>query len=472
MRVLQDAGFQAVFAGGCVRDTLLGRVPHDWDIATSARPEQVEALFPHTYAVGKQFGIITVVGEDHENYEIASFRGDAGYSDGRHPDGIRFVGMEEDVRRRDFTCNALLGDPITKVIHDFVGGVADLRARRLRTVGEAVQRFEEDKLRVLRAVRFAAGLGFDIVDETWAAVRQFARQVAGVVSVERIAAELEKMLLSGHAHRAFTLLDEAGLLSEILPEVAAGHGVKQPPQYHPEGDVWQHQLKVLGFLDDTIRRCNASAQDAPRFNARGELQRADASELRALAWGALLHDIGKPPTCKFEHGRYRFNGHDVVGAVMAEETMRRLRLPNEVIETVVYLVRNHMSFRGLREARLATRRRHLQEGNFHLLLEIVRLDSLASYGDLELHDWMWKLWEEEMARPPMLHPTIMGRDLLALGIQPSPAFGQILREALDHELENPFPNHDAAMEWLKSYLEKQECRNGKRLRSPKDDVVK
>ncbi|MBR6470674.1 MAG: CCA tRNA nucleotidyltransferase [Victivallales bacterium] len=452
VKTLQAHGCQAVFAGGCVRDMLMGRRPHDWDIATSARPEQVEELFPHTYAVGKQFGIITVVGGDHENYEVASFRGDVAYSDGRHPDAIRFVDMAEDVRRRDFTCNALLGDPVAGVVHDFVEGVSDLKAGVLRAVGEPARRFEEDKLRVLRAVRFAAALGFEIEPATWAAVQSYAGRVAGVVSIERIASELEKMLLSGHGRRAMELLDAAGLLAEILPELTAFHGVEQPPQFHPEGDVWNHQMKLQSLLDETIRRCQNASADAPRFNAAAELQRASADELRGLVWGALLHDVGKPPTCRFENGRYRFNGHDVVGAKMAEEILRKLRLPNEVIETAVYLVRNHMSLTMMHEARMATRRRKLQEPLFPLLLEIVRLDSLASFGDLSLHDWLVGLWEEEMRRPAMPHPTIMGRDLIALGVAPCPEYQPILRAAFDHELEKPFADHAAAVEWLKGFL--------------------
>ena len=454
VQLLQEHGHQAVFAGGCVRDMLLGCEPHDWDIATSARPEQVEELFPHTYAVGKQFGIITVVGEDQENYEVATFRGDVAYSDGRHPDEIRFVDMAEDVRRRDFTCNALLGDPVAGVIHDFVGGVADLKAGVLRAVGEPERRFEEDKLRVLRAVRFAATLGFEIEPATWSAVQTYAGRVAGVVSVERIAAELEKMLLCGNGQRVLELLDSSGLLVSILPELSAFHGVQQPPQFHPEGDVWNHQLKLQGALDATVRRCQSCPADAPRFNAAGELQRASASELRALVWGALLHDVGKPPTCKFENGRWRFNGHDVVGAEMAEKLLRKLRLSNEVIETAVFLVRHHLGLTAMREARIATRRKRLQDPRFPLLLELVRLDSLASFGDLSLHAWLHEAWEEEMARPPQFTPTIQGRDLIALGIAPCPAFKPILQAAFDHELEEPFADHAAALAWLRDFVVK------------------
>ena len=452
VKALQEQGHQAVFAGGCVRDLLLGRAPHDWDIATSARPEQVEGLFPHTYAVGKQFGIITVVGEDRENYEVASFRGDVAYSDGRHPDAIRYVDMAEDVRRRDFTCNALLGDPVAGVVHDFVGGVPDLRAGVLRAVGEPARRFEEDKLRVLRAVRFAAALGFEVEPATWAAVQAYAGRVSGVVSVERIAAELEKMFLCGHGQRALKLLDTSGLLAGILPELAAYHGVEQPPQFHPEGDVWNHQLKLQGFLDETVLRCQAAPADATRFNAAGELQQASSSELRSLVWGALLHDVGKPGTCRFVNGRFRFNGHDVVGAELAERILHRLRLPNEVVEGAVFLVRHHMGLTSMREARVATRRKRLQDPRFPLLLEIVRLDSLASFGDLSLHAWIRELWEEEMRRPPQSTPAIQGRDLIALGIAPCPAFKPILQAALDHELEEPFADHEAALAWLRRFL--------------------
>ena len=452
LRTLQAHGHQAVFAGGCVRDALLGKAPHDWDIATSAKPDEVEALFPRTVGVGKQFGIVCVVAPDGVNYEVATFRGEGKYRDGRHPDSVHFVDMEADVQRRDFTVNALLYDPIAGRLHDFVGGEADLRARVLRAVGDPSRRFAEDKLRVLRAVRFAANLDFEVEPGTWAAMGAVVPELKRCLSVERIASEFEKMLLAGHSQAAFGMLERSAILAELLPPLAACIGCEQPPQFHPEGDVWQHELKLLGFWDGTWRRCMAAPEDAPRFDEEHALLRATPSELRALAWGALLHDIGKPPT--FERGadRIHFNGHDVVGAEMAEAVLLGLKLPTEVVENAAWLVRHHMGVTAMTEARLATRRRKLQEPRFPLLLELVRLDSLASFGGLETHDEVVAMWEEEERRPRPPKPTLNGHDLLALGLKPGPFFGQVLGAAADRELEEPFPDRETALAWLREYL--------------------
>lgn len=451
LQVLQDHGHQAVLAGGCVRDALLGGIPHDWDIATSAHPGQVESLFPRTVPVGRNFGIVVVLGSDGVGYEVATFRGEDGYSDGRHPDSIRFVAMEEDVKRRDFTVNALLYDPMAGRLYDFVGGQDDLAARRLRAVGDPRRRFTEDKLRTLRAIRFAARLGFDIDPDTMAAIGPVAPMVPQCVSPERIAAESEKILLGGSSRRAFGLMEQSGLLKYVYPLLFAMIGVEQPPQFHPEGDVWQHTLKALGIMDGTIRRCRAAAPDAPRFDDCGQLQRAGESELRMLSWATLLHDIGKPPTFVRGEDRIRFNRHDELGAAMAGEYLAGLHLPNEIIDGAVWLVRGHMNQLSMAEARLATRRRHLQHPLYPLMLELVRIDTMASFGGMQLHRQLLEWWKEEQARPIPPKPTLNGRDLIAIGIPPGPNMGKILREAADHELEQPFASREEAIDWVKRH---------------------
>lgn len=451
IRTLQANGFQAVFAGGCVRDALRGEKPHDWDIATSAHPAQVEALFSKTIPVGKNFGIIVVLGEDGVGYEVATFRGEGKYTDGRHPDSIRFVDMEEDVKRRDFTVNALLYDPVAAKLFDFVGGEADMRAKVLRAVGDASSRFEEDKLRTLRAVRFAARLGFTIESQTMAAIREVAYKVPLCVSPERIAAESEKILLGGNCAHAFKLMEDSRLLEFVYPLLYAMIGVEQPPQFHPEGDVWQHTLKALSVLDETVLRCKNTPDDAPRFDEQYRLQRASENELRILTWGTLLHDIGKPSTFERGEDRIHFNGHDAIGAVIAQDYLIALHLPNEIIDGASELVRVHMNQLGLKDARVATRRRRLQNPLYPLILELVRIDCLASFGGLEFYTQLVEWWKEEMARPIPPKPTITGRDLIALGLPPSPRFGQILHDIFDYELENPFSSHDEALEWVKAH---------------------
>ncbi len=457
IRRLQDAGYQAVLAGGCVRDALLGKAPHDWDIATSARPEEIEAVFPRTVPVGRQFGIIIVIGDENTPYEVATFRGESTYTDGRHPDEIRFVGMQEDVKRRDFTINALLYDPISQELLDFVEGEKDLRAGILRAVGDPELRFQEDRLRILRAIRFAANLNFRIDDATWEAVCREHEAVRGCVSQERIREELEKMLVNGAAKQSFSLLNDSGLLEEILPELAAERGVEQPPQFHPEGDVWQHEIKLLGFLDETVRRIQC-ASSCERFDSGCRLQHASAEELSWLCWGALLHDIGKPPTFEEKEDRIHFNGHDVVGAEMAQAVMRRLKHSSETTENACYLVREHMNIIQLQKARIARQRRALQHPLFPLLLELMRLDSLASFGGLDLHHSTVALWQEEARRPKPPKPTITGDDLLARGYKTGRELGKLLQYCADYELEHPFANREEALKWLDTTLNSRKLR--------------
>ncbi len=431
--------------------------PHDWDIATSARPEEVEALFPKTVPVGKQFGIILVLGDSGTPYEVATFRKESGYTDGRHPDSVSFAAMIEDVERRDFTVNALLYDPIADRLLDFVGGVSDLKKGILRTVGDPEMRFREDRLRMLRAPRFAANLHLQIAPETWSALKKCAHTLLPAVSQERIRDEVEKMLIHGASRDAFSMLQELGLLEVILPELAAEVGVAQPPEYHPEGDVWQHQLKLLGFLDETRRHMEILEETSPseippekRLDSQNRLAAATRQELRWLCWGALLHDVGKPPTFFVEEsGRIRFFGHDVKGEPLARQRMTTLRLDGTTIDNAAYLVRHHMEAVQLPLARVAKQRRMLQHPLFPLLLELVRLDTLSSFGNLELHQKIAALWREEQMRPHPPKPTITGRDLLALGFKPGPKFGEILQKCQDYELENPFQDRDEALAWLR-----------------------
>lgn len=418
-RRLRDAAYRAVFAGGCVRDTLLGIAPHDYDIATSARPPQVLALFPGAQLVGAQFGVVIV-----EGVEIATFRNDGTYRDGRHPDSVTYADdPATDAQRRDFTINGMFQDPESGEVLDFVGGRADLNAGILRAIGEPARRFAEDKLRLLRAVRFAARFRFTIEPQTLAAI-QAARAGIAEVSRERIGDELTKMLTEGQARYAFELLDETGLLREVLPEIAAMKGVQQPPQFHSEGDVWTHTLIML----------------------RG-LHRATPT----LAWGTLLHDVGKPPTFtapRDEHDRIRFNNHAAVGARMAEAICERLRFSNRDTEQIVALVENHMRFGDVKQMRESTLKRFLRMEDFDEHMALHRLDCESSHRDLSIYQLLEQkrtsMAPAEVSPPPLLN----GNDLIALGYHPGPSFSQMLRALEDAQLEGQLHTPAEAQEWL------------------------
>src|SRR5438105_3825164 len=360
---LRAAGHQAYLVGGCVRDLLLGREPADYDITTDATPEEVMGIFPETYAVGAQFGVVlvplpkdSVLKEDNDCVEVATFRSDIGYSDGRHPDQVRFSkDPREDVLRRDFTINGLLLDPIKNEVLDFVGGRKDFDAHIIRTIGDPESRFAEDKLRMMRAVRFAARFKYSIDPGTLTAIQKLAHQILRV-SRERLRDELTKMLTEGQARRAFLLLDEAGLLREVLPEISAMKRVQQPPQFHPEGDVFVHTLLLL---DKLPHPCPAT-----------------------LAWGALLHDVGKPPTFRVAPDRIRFDGHVDVGVKMAQEICRRLRFSNEDTDQILALVANHMRFGDVERMKESTLKKFLRLPRFEEHLELHRLDCQSSHGDL------------------------------------------------------------------------------------------
>ena len=429
-RTLRGAGHQAFLVGGCVRDILLGRAPADYDVATDATPDRVQELFPRSLAVGAQFGVI-IVAEDSEvgealQVEVATFRSDIGYSDGRHPDRVVYTASAaEDAQRRDFTINALLLDPDTQEVLDYVGGREDLRAGIIRAIGRPEARFHEDKLRLVRAVRFAARFGYAIEAHTFAAIPQLAPQIHQV-SAERLRDELTKLLTEGAARRSFELLDETRLLPELLPEIARMKGVEQPPQFHPEGDVWTHTLLML---EELYARCSST-----------------------LAWGVLLHDVGKPPTFTppaGPEGRIRFDEHVNVGTRMSEEICRRLRFSNEDAAQIAALVANHLRFKDVPQMKPATLKRFVRLDRFDEHLELHRLDCLSSHGNLENYDFVRRFLAEtppEQVRPPRL---ITGEDLIGIGLKPGPRFKAILDAVEEAQLNGKITTPEEALQLVR-----------------------
>lgn len=426
VRTLAGAGHRALFAGGCVRDKLLGTEPKDFDVATSARPEEVMRLFPHTVPVGVAFGVVRVMGErlaEDEaplQVEVATFRTESGYSDGRHPDSVAYAGAEEDVRRRDFTINGLLYDPLKGEVVDYVGGRDDLARRRVRAIGDPRTRFQEDRLRMLRAVRFASALDFELDGATLGAIKDEAAAIHAV-SAERIRDELSKMLTGPRPRQAMELFKRSRLLKEILPEVDALEGVAQPPEFHPEGDVWVHTLMLLEQLEH-----------APL----------------TLALGALLHDIGKPPTFTVTD-RIRFNEHDKVGASMTEVLLRRLKFSNESVERVVALVQHHMVFKDAQRMRRSTLKRFLRMVHFDEHLALHRLDCLACHGKLENYEFCRAQLGAQSGKDLRPPPLVKGDDLKAMGFQPGPRFKQILSDVEDKQLEGAIETRDAALAYVR-----------------------
>jgi poly(A) polymerase len=469
---LRAAGHEAYLAGGCVRDLLLGREPKDYDVATSATPDVVLGLFKRTFAVGAHFGVVLVADGDEEGYvttEVATFRSDGAYSDGRHPDAVRYTkSAEEDVRRRDFTINGLLLDPdrlspqglkpgafealdvraeartlqggaesnhpseaagnlgsaddLRSAVIDHVGGLADLDAGVMRAIGRPDARFEEDRLRMLRGVRFAARFGFEIEPGTAAAMHRLAAKTS-TVSRERVRDELTKMLTEGRARRAFELLDQTGLLAEVLPEIARMKGVEQPAQFHPEGDVWVH---TLGLLDQLEPGCPLT-----------------------LAWGALLHDVGKPPTFRRAPDRIRFDGHVDVGVAMGAEICRRFRFSNDETRQILSLIENHMRFADAARMKASTLKRFFRLEGFEEHLALHRMDCLAGSGNLEHWEFVRERWlaiPEEAVRP---RPLINGRELIAAGYEPGASFKEMLRAVEDAQLEGIIGTADEAMSLVK-----------------------
>jgi poly(A) polymerase len=443
VRTLRERGHQAYLVGGCVRDMVLGHEPADYDVTTDATPDQVMRIFPETYAVGAQFGVVLVppgspdarelrpavdatsVPTDHSKadvVEVATFRSDIGYIDGRHPDRVRFsTDPREDVERRDFTINGLLLNPIKGEILDFVGGQQDLKAGIIRTIGSPEQRFGEDKLRMLRAVRFAARFEYTIDPATFAAMQKLAGNIHQV-SRERVRDELSKMLIEGHARRAFLLLDESGLLQQVLPEISAMKGVEQPPQFHPEGDVFVHTLLLLEKL--------------PRPSPM------------TLAWGALLHDVGKPATFRVAD-RIRFDGHVEVGVKMAEQICRRFRFSNHDTEQILALVKNHMRFGDVQRMKESTLKKFMRLPQFEEHLELHRLDCQSSHGDLTSYEFT----REKLVSTPEASmrpaPLVTGNDLINAGYVPGPRFKEILAAVEDSQLEGQLQNKEQALAFVR-----------------------
>ncbi len=425
-RTLRAAGHQAYLVGGCVRDILLEREPADYDVATDATPDRVQDLFPHSLAVGAKFGVIVVTADtgpgESVQVEVATFRSDVGYSDGRHPDKVVYTdSAQEDVKRRDFTINALLLDPETKEVLDYVGGRDDLRAGIIRAIGRPAERFREDKLRMVRAVRFASRFRYAIEANTFTAILKSAAEIHEV-SAERLRDELTKILTEGAARRGFELLDETRLLSELLPEIARMKGVEQPPQFHPEGDVWTHTLMMIGGLP---AGCSPT-----------------------LAWGVLLHDVGKPPTFtppSGPDGRIRFDEHVEVGTRMAEEICRRLRFSNDDTAQIAALVASHMRFKDVPQMKPSTLKRFVRADRFEEHLELHRLDCAASHGHLDNYDFVRRFLAEtppEQVRPPRL---VTGDDLISLGFKPGPPFHAILEAVEEAQLNGKVSTREAAL---------------------------
>lgn len=419
IRRLREQGYEAYLAGGCVRDFLLGKEPQDYDIATDAKPEAIEKIFPQTVAVGTQFGVTLVIVES-EGFEVATFRHDGPYLDGRRPSQVRFAGMEEDIRRRDFTINGMMYDPVADRIVDLVGGRTDLSRRLIRAIGDPQERFEEDRLRMIRALRFAASLGFTIEERTFSAIQRQAPTITRI-SWERIGEEITRILTEGGAQRGFELLDRTGLLKILLPEIEAMRGVEQSPDFHPEGDVFTHTMLTLGRLKRPTE---------------------------TLAYGCLLHDVAKPVCIQKEQGRITFYGHTEKGAEMAVEILKRLKRSRAVWERVDYLVRDHLRHTQAPRMRLSTLKRFLAEDGIEELLELVRIDGLSANGNLQ-HYYFCKrklaeLKEEEIHPEPLLR----GRDLIALGFSPGPMFQKILREVEEAQLEGEIGSREEALAWV------------------------
>ncbi len=425
---LRNAGFAAFWVGGCVRDFLLGREPTDYDIATDARPEQIEHLFPRTIPVGRQFGVIIVMMGDSQ-FQVATFRAEADYIDGRRPGKVGFADAQADALRRDFTVNGLFYDPLARELHDWVGGEADLKVRVVRTIGDPAERFAEDHLRLLRAVRFAAQLGFEIEPQTFAAIQARAPSLRRI-SAERVRDELLKLFAPPHAARGLELLRDSGLLREILPELHATIACEQSPPYHPEGSVFNHLVLMLRLLPD------------------------DADPL--LPWTVLMHDIAKPVTASrdADTGAIHFYGHERVGETMTRAILGRLKFPRKPADEVAFVVRHHMQFKDARQMRKATLRRLMLRPTFALEMALHRLDCLGSHGNLDIYHFLREQAAELAGKPEVLPPLLDGHDLIALGMPPGPAIGRMLEEVRDRQLQEELKSAEEARAWVRERLGK------------------
>ena len=419
---LRREGHIAYFAGGCVRDMVRGLTPKDYDIATDARPETVQKLFSHTYAVGAHFGVILVL-ENGFQFEVATFRSDEAYIDGRHPSAVHFSSPEEDAKRRDFTINGMFYDPVAEEVIDFVGGRADIAAKLVRAIGKPAQRFAEDRLRMLRAVRFATVLDYKIDNQTWDALVASASSI-NQISAERIREELVRIFLSLNRTRGWELLDSSGLMRAILPEVDAMKGCAQPEQFHPEGDVFEHTRLMLQFLPEKV--------SVP------------------LVFSVVLHDVAKPRTATVdETGRIRFSGHDRIGAEMTEEIMRRLRFSGAEIDATVEMVRQHMVFKDVPKMRVAKLKRFMARPTFDDELELHRVDCEGSHRMLDNYEFLLQKREEFANEPIIPPPLVRGDDLIALSLKPGPKFGEILEAVETQQLEGKLRTREEALDWVK-----------------------
>jgi poly(A) polymerase len=416
---LREHGFESYFAGGCVRDMLLKKPPQDYDITTNAHPDEIVKIFPQTIPVGAQFGVMLVLVEG-QPFEVATFRHDGPYLDGRRPSHVRYGSLREDISRRDFTINGMVYDPLQDQVIDWVGGRKDLKDKRIRAIGKPRERFEEDRLRMVRAIRFAASLDFVVEAETFAAIRELAPTIT-VISWERIGDEVTRILMGGGARKGFELLDEAGLLRVLLPEIAAMKGVEQSPDHHPEGDVFIHTMLTLGYLD---------------------------SPTETLAYGCLLHDVGKPVCLRREDGRLTFYGHMERGAEMAEEILIRLKRTRWTRERVAYLVRNHLRHTQAPNMRVSTLKRFLGEEGIDELLELTRIDALSANGDLRYYQFCKRKLTE--LKSEEIHPTplLRGKDLIAMGFSPGPIFHEILKQLEEAQLGGELSSREEAIEWV------------------------
>lgn len=426
VRRLQQAGFSAFWVGGCVRDFLLGHEPGDYDIVTSALPDQIEKLFERTIPVGRKFGVIIVLEGEHQ-FQVATFRAEADYQDGRHPESVVFGDAVADARRRDFTANGLFYDPVEHKLHDWVEGEADLRARIIRTIGSPAERFGEDHLRLLRAVRLAAQLEFNIEAETFAAIKEAAPKIK-LISAERIRDELIKLFRPPHASRGLDLLRESGLLEQILPEIAATSTCEQSPDFHPEGTVFNHLVLMLK-------------------NMPGD---ADPS----LPWSVLFHDVAKPVTASRDPqtGSIHFYEHERIGAEMAGQILERLRFPRKQIEDIVVAVRCHMQFKDALEMRKSTLRRLLMRPTFPLEIQLHRLDCLGSHGRLDVYDYLVEQAKELEKQPEIRPPLLTGQDLIEMGMKPGPAMGELLAEIREKQLADELRSREEARQWAETRL--------------------
>jgi poly(A) polymerase len=419
---LRARGHIAYFAGGCVRDMVRGLPAKDFDVATDATPDIVQKIFPHTYAVGAHFGVVVVV-ENGFNFEVATFRSDGAYLDHRHPAGVRFSSPEEDAKRRDFTINGMFFDPEKNEVIDFVGGRADLDAKLIRAIGDPAARFAEDRLRMLRAVRFATVLDYKIDNPTWDALVASAASI-NEISAERIREELLRIFLSPNRVRGWDLLDQSGLLRTILPELEAMKGCLQPKQFHPEGDVFKHTRLMLELLPERV--------SVP------------------LVLSVLFHDVAKPVTATVdETGRIRFNEHDRIGAAMTESIMERLRFSRAEIDAVVEMVRQHMVFKDVPQMRVAKLKRFMARPTFAEELELHRVDCASSHGMMDNYEFLLQKREEFANEPIIPPPLVRGDDLIALGMKPGPEFGEILEAVETRQLEGALKDRQQALDWIK-----------------------